>query len=70
MQRGVLGVLPVEMHLERFRERVGAFVGAQGSEISFLRNTGDGANVLARGLDWRPGDESKGESVSSFARSS
>ena len=57
MERGVLGVLPVEMHLERFRERVGAFVGASGDEISFLRNTGDGANVLARGLDWRPGDE-------------
>jgi cysteine desulfurase/selenocysteine lyase len=57
MERGVLGVLPVEMHLERFRERVGAFIGASGDEISFLRNTGDGANVLARGLDWRPGDE-------------
>jgi cysteine desulfurase/selenocysteine lyase len=54
----VLGVLPVEApHLERSASASAAFVGAQGSEIAFLRNTGDGANVLARGLDWRPGDE-------------
>jgi cysteine desulfurase/selenocysteine lyase len=57
MQRGVLGFLSVEMHLDRFRRRVGDFIGGGAGEISFLRNTGDGANVVARGLDWRPGDE-------------
>jgi cysteine desulfurase/selenocysteine lyase len=54
---GVLGFVPVESTLDRYRERVGAFVGARGSEIAFLRNTGDGANTIARGLDWREGDE-------------
>jgi selenocysteine lyase/cysteine desulfurase len=54
---GVLGFLPVESHLPRFRERVGAFVGARANEIAFLRNTGDGANVVARGLSWSAGDE-------------
>jgi cysteine desulfurase / selenocysteine lyase len=55
--RGVLGVAEIEARLPQFRGRVGRFVGAGPDEIAFLRNTGDGANVVARGLDWRPGDE-------------
>jgi selenocysteine lyase/cysteine desulfurase len=54
---GVLGFVPVEANLARSRERVGAFIGASGDEIAFLRNTSDGANAIARGLTWRPGDE-------------
>jgi cysteine desulfurase/selenocysteine lyase len=54
---GVLGVAAIEAKLDAYRERVGRFIGAGGDEIGFLRNTGDGANVVARGLDWRPGDE-------------
>jgi selenocysteine lyase/cysteine desulfurase len=54
---GVLGFLPVESNLARSRERVGAFLGAHGDEVAFLRNTGDGANTIARGLAWEPGDE-------------
>jgi cysteine desulfurase/selenocysteine lyase len=56
-EQGVLGILPVERNLDRIRERVGRFIGASGSEIAFLRNTGDGANVIARGLEWQAGDE-------------
>ena len=54
---GVLGFVPVESALDRYREKVGAFVGARGDEIAFLRNTSDGANTIARGLAWEPGDE-------------
>jgi selenocysteine lyase/cysteine desulfurase len=54
---GVLGFSAVEAKLGAYRERIGAFVGAQGEDIAFLRNTGDGANTIARGLDWAPGDE-------------
>ena len=54
---GILGFLPVESHLATFRSRVGAFVGAGPDEIAFLRNTSDGANTIARGLSWAPGDE-------------
>jgi selenocysteine lyase/cysteine desulfurase len=54
---GVLGFVPVEANLARSRERVGAFIGAGGDEIAFLRNTSDGANAIARGLRWEPGDE-------------
>jgi len=56
-ERGVLGVYEVERRIPEIRERVGRFIGASGAEIAFLRNTGDGANVIARGLDWEPGDE-------------
>ncbi len=55
--RGVLGVFEVERRIPEIRARVGRFVGAGPDEIAFLRNTGDGANVIARGLDWTPGDE-------------
>jgi selenocysteine lyase/cysteine desulfurase len=54
---GVLGVYKTERRIPEIRERVGRFIGAEAAEIAFLRNTGDGANVVARGLDWNPGDE-------------
>ena len=54
---GILGILPVESHLAEFRERIATFIGASGDEIAFQRNTGDGANTIARGLSWRGGDE-------------
>ena len=56
-REGVLGFVAVESHLDRYRECVGDFIGASGSEIAFLRNTGDGANTIARGLAWRADDE-------------
>jgi selenocysteine lyase/cysteine desulfurase len=54
---GVLGFATVEASLPQYHERVAAFVGARGADIAFLRNTGDGANTIARGLDWEKGDE-------------
>jgi cysteine desulfurase/selenocysteine lyase len=57
MRGGVLGVAAIESRLDAHRARVGRLVGARGEEIAFLRNTTDGANVIARGVDWRPGDE-------------
>jgi cysteine desulfurase/selenocysteine lyase len=57
MRGGVLGVSAIETKLDTHRARVARFVGARGEEIAFLRNTTDGANVIARGVDWRPGDE-------------
>jgi selenocysteine lyase/cysteine desulfurase len=56
-EKGVFGVGLIEGRIPEIRARVGAFIGASGDEIAFLRNTGDGANVVARGLDWKPGDE-------------
>ncbi len=56
-RRGVLAIARIEQILPALRARIGRFVGASGAEIALLRNTGDGANVIARGLDWREGDE-------------
>ena len=56
-RKGLLGFLPVEAGLATYRERIAAFFGARGEEVAFLRNTADGANTIARGLDWNAGDE-------------
>jgi cysteine desulfurase/selenocysteine lyase len=54
---GVVGVAPYERRLPAFRARVAEFIGARGEEIAILRNTSDGANAIAGGIDWRSGDE-------------
>lgn len=53
---GVVGVARYEMKMPSYRERVAQFIGATSDEIGVLRNTSDGANVVALGLDWQPGD--------------
>ncbi|HET9030857.1 MAG TPA: aminotransferase class V-fold PLP-dependent enzyme [Candidatus Aquilonibacter sp.] len=54
---GVMGVYMTEARMPEFRARVARFIGASPDEIAILRNTGDGANVIALGLDWKQGDE-------------
>jgi cysteine desulfurase/selenocysteine lyase len=53
----VLGVFTTELAMPAFRAAIGTFIGASGAEIATLRNTGDGATILAQGLDLQPGDE-------------
>jgi cysteine desulfurase / selenocysteine lyase len=55
-EEGVVGVARYEMKMPAYRARVGQFIGASGAEIGILRNTSDGANVVALGLDWQSGD--------------
>ncbi|MDP9110735.1 MAG: aminotransferase class V-fold PLP-dependent enzyme [Candidatus Eremiobacteraeota bacterium] len=54
---GVMGVYGYEAHMPAYRDAIGRFIGARGNQIAILRNTGDGANAIAAGLDWKPGDE-------------
>lgn len=54
---GVMGTYSYEAKMPQYRDRIGRFIGSSGEEIAILRNTGDGANVVALGLDWKPGDE-------------
>ena len=42
--------------VERTRERLGRLVGASAERVEFAPNTSYALNVLAQGLDWRPGD--------------
>ncbi|HEY0615437.1 MAG TPA: aminotransferase class V-fold PLP-dependent enzyme [Candidatus Elarobacter sp.] len=55
--RGVLGTASRELSLPAYRRRIAQFVGGRGEEIALLRNTGDGATVIAQGLGLGPGDE-------------
>lgn len=54
---GVLGVAPYEEKLPTYRATIGSLIGAGDDEIALVRNTGDGATILAQGLDLEPGDE-------------
>lgn len=54
---GVMGVFPYELQMDAHRARIARFIGAQPGTIAVLRNTGDGANAIAGGIRWEPGDE-------------
>ncbi len=38
------------------KERIGALIGADKSELAFVKNTTEGILLVANGLDWRAGD--------------
>ncbi len=54
---GVLGTFPYDAALPEYREKIGRFIGATGTEIALVPNTSWAANIVALGLDWQPGDE-------------
>lgn len=54
---GVARVFPYEANMDVYRASIARFIGAQPGTIATLRNTGDGANVLAGGFPWQEGDE-------------
>jgi selenocysteine lyase/cysteine desulfurase len=56
-ESGVLGTFAHDVRMPEYRERIGNFIGASRAEIATVVNTGAGANAVALGLDWRPGDE-------------
>jgi len=56
-EAGVMGTYTYEAKMPAYRERIGRFIGAHGRDIAVLRNTNDGATVIAQGLEWQPGDE-------------
>ena len=43
--------------LEQARRALGAFVGADADDLTFVQNAGTGVNMAARALDLQPGDE-------------
>ncbi len=56
-ESAVLGTFPHDLRMAEYRDRIGNFIGASGSEIAIVVNTGAGANAIALGLDWNAGDE-------------
>lgn len=49
-------VMPTPEKLAEYRARAAALFNAHADEIAFTRNTTEGLLLVARGLDWRPGD--------------
>jgi cysteine desulfurase/selenocysteine lyase len=51
------GIYPVAIERqEEIRATVADFVGASPEEIALTRNTAEGINHVATGIDWKPGD--------------
>ena len=45
-----------ERTVSRARRSAARLLGCRPSEVAFLKNTSEGINLVARGVDWRPGD--------------
>lgn len=56
-ESGVLGTFPHDCRMPELRERIGRFVGADGTQIALVPNTSAAAGTIAAGLDWKSGDE-------------
>lgn len=41
---------------EVIKQKIANLIGAQRTEIAFVKNTTEGLTIVANGLDWRPGD--------------
>ncbi len=54
---GVMRVFPYERNMDEYRAAIARFIGAKPGTIATMRNTGDGANVIAGGFRWQAGDE-------------
>jgi cysteine desulfurase / selenocysteine lyase len=56
-QEGVLATFPYDLAMGEYRQRIGRFIGADGSQIAIVPNTSAAAGIVATGLDWSAGDE-------------
>ncbi len=42
--------------VEKLRQETAAFIGCHRDEIAFIKNTSEGINIVAKGIDWQFGD--------------
>jgi cysteine desulfurase / selenocysteine lyase len=56
-QAGVLGTFPYDLRMPEYREAIGRFIGASGSQIATIPNTSAGPSTIALGIEWEPSDE-------------
>jgi cysteine desulfurase / selenocysteine lyase len=54
---GQLGWGRAEAAMNEARDRLAARLGARADDLVLTRNASDGTNMVATGIDWRPGDE-------------
>lgn len=56
-EEGVRGTFPHDCRMPEYRDRIGRFIGAAGSQIALLPNTSAAAGAIATGVEWHAGDE-------------
>jgi selenocysteine lyase/cysteine desulfurase len=54
---GIARIFPYENSMEQYRASIAQFIGAPLGSIATLRNTTDGATIIAAGFPWESGDE-------------
>src|SRR5712692_543798 len=54
---GQLGWGRAEAAMNEARDRLAARLGVRADDLVLTRNASDGTNMVATGIDWRPGDE-------------
>jgi selenocysteine lyase/cysteine desulfurase len=54
---GQLGWGAAEAAMNEGRARLASWLGAASDDLALTRNATDGTNLVAAGIDWRPGDE-------------
>jgi selenocysteine lyase/cysteine desulfurase len=54
---GVKGTFPYDLRMPEYRNRIGRYIGADGSRIALVPNTSAAAATIAAGLNWKPDDE-------------
>ena len=54
---GVVATFPHDLRMPEYREKIGRFIGADGTQIAIVANTSAAANAIAAGLDWTTEDE-------------
>ena len=61
--RSVPGLPLHSAEVETARQLAARLIGAEPGEIAFVRNTVEGLNTIAHGIDWRPGDNIVGNAL-------
>jgi len=56
LNHGAAGLPKWYQLCQAFKKRFASFIGAQSEEIAITLNTSEGINIVAQGLDWKPGD--------------
>ena len=56
-QAGVLATFPHDLRMPQYREKIGRFIGADGTQIAIVANTSLAANTIAAGLNCTTDDE-------------
>jgi cysteine desulfurase / selenocysteine lyase len=56
-EAGVLATFPHDLRMAEYREKIGRYIGAAGTQMAIVGNTSAAANIIAAGFEWTADDE-------------